>query len=157
MGLIMQQVCIYLDGSVNVKGFKDLHPYCQFLLSPYDSASQKRKDVKWELATPSKGQWRDAHMSWSENRYSWETHKASEKLPEIYSIIGNDPQERRDGLHLDSAFKSGVQIFFTGDKDNIWKHRHALEPLLGFRIFYPDSEVLLVKELINTLVGKFLG
>ena len=150
----MPNVVIYLDGSVNVRGFKEFYQHCRFLLSPYDSASQRRKDVKWELAIPSQAQWRDCNMQWKDNHYSWEEHSASEKLSEIYSIIGNDPQERRDGLHLDSAFKSGAHIFLTGDKDNIWKHRHALEPLLGFRIFYPDLEVDLVKELIKSLMEK---
>ncbi len=55
-------------------------------------------------------------MPWKDIHFSWEAHKASEKLPEIYSIIGNDPLERRDGLHLDSAFKSGAHIFLTSDK-----------------------------------------
>jgi len=150
----MQQVVIYLDGSVNVTGFKEIHQHCRFLLSPYDSATQRRKDVKWELATPSQVQWRDCNMPCKDIHYSWETHNASEKLNEIYSIIGNDPQERRDGLHLDSAFKSGAHIFLTGDKDNIWKHRHVLEPLLGFRIFYPDLEINEVKEFINRILDK---
>jgi hypothetical protein len=151
---MLNQVIIYLDGSVNVTGFKELHQYCKFLLSPYDSDTQRRRDVKWELAIPSQVQWRDCHMPWKDIHFSWETHNASEKLTEIYSIIGNDPQERRDGLHLDSAFKSGAHIFLTGDKDNIWKHRHVLEPLLYFRIFYPDLEISVMKELINRMVGK---
>lgn len=150
----MTQVVIYLDGSVNVSGFKQLHQHCRFLLSPYDSATQRRKDVKWELATPSQAQFRDWNIPWKDITFSWEAHKASEKLPEIYSIIGNDPLERRDGLHLDSAFKSGAHIFLTSDKDNICKYRQALEPLLGFRIFYPDLEVTLVKEFINSLIAK---
>ncbi len=87
--------------------------------------------------------------------FSWETHKASEKLTEIYSIIGNDPQECRDGLHLDSVFKGGAHIFLTRDKDNIWKHRHVLEPLLCFQVFYPDLEINLIKDYINRLVTKF--
>lgn len=148
----MQQVFIYLDGSVNVKGFKEMHHHCRFLLSPYDSETQRRKDIKWELAIPSEAQMRDCHMPWKDIHHSWETHRASEKLTEIYSIIGDDPQERRDGLHLDSAFKSGAHAFLTSDKDNIWKYRHALEPLLGFRIFYPDLETNKIKELIHKIV-----
>lgn len=148
------QVIIYLDGSVNITGFKDCHHCCKFLLSPYDNQTQRRRDIKWELAFPSQAQWRDCHMPWKDIHFSWEAHKASEKLSEIYSIIGNDPQERRDRLHLDSAFKSGAHIFLTSDKDNIWRHRQALEPLLGFRIFYPDLEVDLVKEFINRLVTQ---
>lgn len=93
-------------------------------------------------------------VTWKDIHYSWGTHNASEKLTQIYSIIGNDSQERRDGLHLDSAFKSGAHVFLTSDKDNIWNHRHALESLLGFRIFYPDLEVSLVKVFISGLVGK---
>jgi hypothetical protein len=149
----MVKVIVYLDGAVNVKGFKELHQYCQFIISPYDSETQRRKDIKWNLATPSQAQWRDWHVPWQDIHFSWSEHKASEKLSKIYSIIGVDPRERRDGLHLDSAFKSGAHIFLTADKDNIWKHRHALEALLGFRIFYPDLEVNLVKNWINGFVN----
>ena len=42
----LNQVIIYLDDSVNVTGFKELHQYCKFLLSPYDSDTQRRGDVK---------------------------------------------------------------------------------------------------------------
>ncbi len=128
----ISKVLIYLDGSVNVKGFKELHQHCQFLISPYDSDTQRRKDVKWDLATPSEAQWRDCHIPWNDIHFSWDEHKASEKLSEIHSITGTDPQERRDGLHLDSAFKSNAHVFLTADKDNVWKHRHLLEPLLSF-------------------------
>ncbi len=151
---MINQAIIYLDGSVNVTGFKELHPCCKFLISPYDSVTQRRRDVKWELAIPSQAQGKDCNMPWNETHFSWEEHEASEKLTEIYAIIGNDPQERRDGLHLDSAFKSGAHIFLTSDKDNIWKYRHDLESLLGFKIFYPDLEVNLVKECINRLVAS---
>lgn len=151
---MLTQVIVYLDGGANVTGFKELHQCCKFVLSPYDHKSQKKRgDVKWELATPSQAQWRDSHMSLKDTHFSWEDHKASEKLSEIYSIIGNGPRERRDGLHLDSAFKSGAHIFLTSDIGNIWSHRHVLEPLLGFRIFYPDLEVNLVKEFINRLLA----
>lgn len=146
----MRLIAIYLDGSVNVKGFKEFHKYCRFLLSPYDSPSQCRTDVKWELAIPPKAQWRDCNMPWKDIHFSWADHNASEKFSEIYSIIGNNPQERRDGLHLDSAYKNKVDIFLTADKDNIWKYRHILEPLLGFRIYNPDLEVKLIKEYIKT-------
>jgi hypothetical protein len=149
----LKYATIYLDGSVNLSGFKELHPYCQFLLSPYDSSSQRRSDVKWMLAVPSKVQWGDCNMPWKDIYFSWEKHKASEKLREIYSIIGEDPQERRDGLHLDSAYKSGVHVFLTSDKANIWSHRDQLEPLLGFRIFNPDVEISLLKDFINSLLA----
>jgi hypothetical protein len=149
----LKYATIYLDGSVNVSGFKELHPYCKFLLSPYDSPSQRRSDVTWTLAVPSEVQWGDCNMSWKDIHFPWEEHKGSEKLQDIYSIIGADPQQRRDGLHLDSAYKSGVQVFLTSDKANIWNHRDQLEPLLGFRIFNPDVEISLLNDFINSLLS----
>lgn len=148
------KVIVYLDGSTSVKRFKKYHSYCQFLLSPYDSPTQRRKDVKWDLAAPSQAQWRDCNSSWEEVRFSWEEHKASEKLDKIYAIIGKDPDERRDGLHLDSAFKSGVHVFLTSDKGNIWNNRDSLEPLLGFRIFDPYLQSDLLIDFIESFITK---
>lgn len=107
------QVKIYLDGSAKVRGFKEIHHKCKFLLSPYDSSTQKPKDLKWDLATTSKPKCRDCYMAWKDNSFSYADHSASKKLDDIYTVIGNDTQERRDGLHLDSAYKSVAHIFLT--------------------------------------------
>jgi len=67
-------------------------------------------------------------------------------LHEIYEIIGRDSRNRRDGLHLDSAYKSDVAMFLTSDKGDIWNNRQALDNLLGFKIFHPTSELDVLKE-----------
>ncbi len=139
---------LYLDNGANVKIFKDLHSKCEFIVSPYDHESSRRKDIKWTLGNHSEVHWDDCNWPWEDDNQAWDDHVGSQHLVEIYAIIGVDPQNRRDGLHLDSAFKSNCVAFLTSDKKDIWQNREALQNLLGYRIFHPISELNELKQFI---------
>ena len=49
-------------------------------------------------------------------------------------------QNRRDALHIDSAYKSGCKAFLSRDKRDILSNRIELEALLGIRFFHPDDD-----------------
>lgn len=57
-------------------------------------------------AIPSEAQWRDLNVTWEELNCSWNDFSASEYLDQIYSILGGG--NRRDALHIDSAYKAEV-------------------------------------------------
>jgi len=62
----------------------------------------------------------------------------SDKHVEIERIIGRS--NRRDVLHIDSAYRSGCVCFFTRDRGDILAKRTELESLLGIRFFHPDDD-----------------
>lgn len=62
------------------------------------------------------------------------------------SIVGH--QNRRDALHLDSAYKSKCVALITRDRDILDK-RAGVQQLLGFRIFNPDSDAAELARLIT--------
>lgn len=140
---------VYLDNGASVKGFKNLHNNCIFVVSPYDHESARRGDVKWELGIHSEVHWEDCNWPWDEDDQPWDGHSANAYLQEIYKIIGKDPKKRRDGLHLDSAYKSKCDAFLTSDKGDIWQHRQILQELLGYKIFHPLSELDQLKIFIK--------
>jgi len=112
----------------------------ELLHFPYDpdSRSQHLKT----LAVPSEARWSDLNIGWNEDGYTWNEHNGSQHLGEIRQILG--PENRRDALHIDSAFKSGCRAFVTQDT-HILKHRQCLEELLTIRFFdsNKDKEALL--------------
>jgi hypothetical protein len=114
-----------------------------------DSASGKIAPT----ATPSAAQWRDLNVSWGELKdmgTTWADFTGSQHLNKILEILG--ASNRRDALHVDSAFKDGCLAFVTGDK-GILKHRECLEELLGLRFFDPISEVAALREFIDARCG----
>lgn len=106
---------------------------------PYDPESRPRHIAP--SATPSRAQWCDLNIAWNESSAGWDDFKGSEHLPEIIRIVG--AANRRDALHIDSAYKTGCAAMVTADRD-ILGHKAELEALLNVRIFHPvsDSEVL---------------
>lgn len=105
----------------------------------YDPGSRTRHISP--SATPSDAQWRDLNATWSELTRPWADFKGSEHHQEIIRIVG--PANRRDALHVDSAYKSGCSAIVTADTD-ILAHKAELETLLGLRVFHPviDGEEL---------------
>jgi hypothetical protein len=101
---------------------------------PYDEDA--RTSSISPSATPSAAQYRDLNLTYGElgTRYVFE---GSPLFAQIREIIG--PQNRRDVLHVDSAYKSKCKALITRDSD-ILKHRDRLEPLLGLRILNPDTD-----------------
>ena len=90
------------------------------------------------LAVPSEAQWCDlGHITWGEMKFRWEDSSASEKFSEILRVVGT--KNRRDALHLDSAYKSGCEAMLSRDK-HIFGKATALHDLLGLRVFDPDRD-----------------
>lgn len=71
-------------------------------------------------------------------------------LEEIRSILG--PQNRRDALHVDSAYKAGCKCFVTRDSDILLK-RKQLETLLGIRFFDPAKDKEELERFIESEVS----
>ena len=109
---------------------------------PYDSEATTKHISP--TAVVSDAEWGDLNVKgWSDLAHvpNWDDFKGSEHLPEINRIVGLS--NRRDALHVDSAYKSGCNAFITTDGD-ILSHRERLQALLGIRFFHPvhDAEVL---------------
>jgi predicted nucleic acid-binding protein len=102
---------------------------------PYDPDSRSRAIAP--SAVLSDAQWRDLNTTWEELGGTWEDLKGSKHLKEILRIVR--PENRRDALHLDSAYKTGCAAFVTVDRD-ILDHKEDLEKLLSIRIFHPERE-----------------
>lgn len=69
----------------------------------------------------------------------------SEKYPRILAIVGTS--NRRDALHVDSAYRSGCHVFVTKDKD-ILDHRNDLESLLSITILHADVAHITIKQIM---------
>lgn len=94
---------------------------------------------------PSAAEWSDLKKyAWNELPGDWNDYKKSDKYQEIVGIVGLE-NKRLDILHLDSAYKTGVDAFITNDKDDILSYRDQLEKALGFRIFHTSE----IEELVN--------
>jgi len=65
-------------------------------------------------------------------------YTGSEHFGEILAILGRE--NRRDALHVDSAYKSGCGAFVTTDSD-ILTHKEKLLALLGIRFLDPSVEL----------------
>ena len=145
----MQKIKIYLDSGADITGIKKLYKQCLFVNAPYDDSSNRRKNTECALPPISQAQWRDANWTWEECNTPWEENTGSKHFTAIQKIIGKG--NRRDALHLDSAYKEGVHCFLTADKKSIWTHRHSLEALLDFKIFHPPSEL----EDLRVFIGRY--
>jgi hypothetical protein len=101
---------------------------------PFDPGSQTSKIRS--VANPSKAEIRDLNLPIKDLPGAIADYAGSHCWDEVLSIIG--PSNRRDALHVDSAFKSGCVAFVTDDSD-ILEHKAQLEDLLGIRFFRPDE------------------
>lgn len=117
---------------------------------PYDPNSRSRHLA--ESTVPSAAQWRDMNVTWDEADFAWDDCEGSEHFQSICKIIG--PANRRDILHVDSAFKSGCRCFVTADQDILAK-RGDLERLLGVRFFHPKRDQAELDEFISTNAGGY--
>lgn len=102
---------------------------------PYDPYSRAR-DIA-PSAVASNAQWRDLNVTWGELSGTWADCTGSEHLSEIIEIVGR--QNRRDALHVDSAYKTGCAAIVTADRD-ILDHKSELEVVLRLRIFHPEHD-----------------
>jgi len=99
-------------------------------------------------ALPSQAQYRDLNLTYGELKCRYDDFQGSELFEQVLEIIG--PQNRRDALHVDSAYKSKCRALVTRDSD-ILKHRSRLETLLGLRVLNPDADH---DELVELLGGE---
>lgn len=105
------------------------------IVFPYDTDSKARQISR--TAFPSAAQYRDLNLTYSELNRTYGDLKGSEMLSKIIKIIGLN--NRRDALHVDSAYKSECRVFVTRDSD-ILKHSERLEQLLHIRVINPDRD-----------------
>ena len=82
--------------------------------------------------------WDDAHTTWEESHFNWDDCIKSDIYDSIVKIIGKT--NSHDILHLDSACKTGCQIFLTSDKGDIESKKSELEPICKFRILCSQDE-----------------
>jgi hypothetical protein len=117
---------------------------------PYDPDSRARAIKRSAIASATK--WSDLNGAWDDltGTEAWDRLNGSPHLAEILRIIGAG--NRRDALHVDSAYKSGCAAIVTVDRD-ILDHKEALEALLGLRIFHPEID----GEELHTMIRHRCG
>jgi hypothetical protein len=103
---------------------------------PYDPGPGADIQKFADIATPSEAQIRDLNLPIKDLPGVLADYSGSVHFSEILSIIGGS--NRRDALHVDSAFKYGCSVFITHDTD-ILNHKTELKNLLGIRFFDPDG------------------
>jgi hypothetical protein len=130
-------VRIYCEHAALTRRIKHLRRIgrIELIKFPYDPGSASRQIPGY--ATPSGAQIRDLNLPISDLPGMIADYSGSAHFGEILSIVGH--QNRRDALHVDSAFKSGCLAFITRDSD-ILDHKTRLEGILGIRFFDPDTE-----------------
>jgi len=102
---------------------------------PYESKNRKI----WCQAVPSAAQIGDlGFVTIGELRCTIGDFSPSDFYSEILRIVSD--QNRRDALHIDSAYKSGCKAFLSRDKKDILSKGIELEALLGIRFFHPDDD-----------------
>ena len=125
---------VYCEHGALTKALKRLQAQgvIQLVHFPYDEDSRTRH-LSVDLV-PSQLQWRDANVRWDEIRGTWDDLSGSPLYERILQVVGSN--NRRDALHLDTAYKNCCAAFVTKDSD-ILNHREELESLTGLRIFHP--------------------
>lgn len=103
---------------------------------PYDPGSRSRP-IR-QMALPSRTQIDDLNLPIGDMKFRIGEMVASDKHVEIERVVGRS--NRRDVLHIDSAYRSGCVCFFTRDRGDILAKRAELESLLGVRFFHPDDD-----------------
>jgi hypothetical protein len=103
---------------------------------PYDPDSHTSKA---KTAEPSEALWGDLNLPSEDATASFGDYVGSEKCDEIVAIVG--PENRRDALHVDSAYKSGCACFIARDGD-IMNKAAELQHLLGMQFRHPDDRGL---------------
>ncbi len=117
---------------------------------PYDPESRARAIAP--SAVVSNAQWRDLNVKgWDDLGRTWGDFAGSEHLEKIKRIIG--PENRRDALHVDSAYKTGCAAIVTVDND-ILDHKDELEALLGLRVFHPQRDQAELRGFIADRAGE---
>jgi hypothetical protein len=102
---------------------------------PYESKNRKVRTQ----AVPSEARFSDlGHITIGEMNFPIGDMSGSTAYPQILEIVGS--RNRRDALHIDSAYKSGCKAFLSRDTRHIIANGQRLAALLGIRFFHPDSD-----------------
>ena len=127
---------IYCDHGSITRQLRELESQKRVVLIefPYDGDKCK----KTQMAYPSKAQIRDLQMPIKELPGTFGDYASSEQYSKIEQIL--DKNNRRDILHVDSAFKAGCSYFFSMDKKHILARGEELYQTLGIRFFHPLEE-----------------
>ena len=132
---------VYCEHNSITKRLRELQRNGQIELVHYPvDPNSRTKHIK-KLAKPSEVRWKDANVLWEKSDSTSESIKGSEHWNEILRLIGIE--NRRDALHVDSAYKTGCICLITKDGD-ILKVRHELTALLKLNIFSPVEDNLYV-------------
>jgi len=83
---------------------------------PYDFPFSARAIASSAVVSDAQG--RDLNTTWAELHGTWDVVKGSEHLKEILKIVG--PANRRDALHLDSAYTTGCAAMIRSTKATSW-------------------------------------
>lgn len=149
----MDKIRIYCDSGADISKLKSIASQLELFQFPYDSPHRPRKPLS--LAQPSAAQWNDCHAAWEEfSEITWNDFKGSSLHPQIETIIGTGPENRRDVLHFDSAYKTKCTVFLTSDKGDIWSKRTALESLTGIKTFCTPFELKAVLEYCSMIANQ---
>lgn len=125
---------VYCDTGAFRKELKSIQQV-EVIVFPYENRNRKTKST----GIPSAAQFTDlGNFTWGTLPGTFGEYKGSDKYDAIEKIIGI--QNRRDVLHLDSAYKSECDCFFTCDKNDIYKNRLTLSNLFNLRIYHPDED-----------------
>jgi hypothetical protein len=107
----------------------------ELFIFPYEN---KNRNIP-NMATPSAAQFGDlANVTFEQMVFPFDEMSGSNKYQAILDIVGQ--RNRRDALHIDSAYKTGCKAFFSRDRKNIIRNAGRLHQLLGIRFFHPDTD-----------------
>ena len=130
---------VYCEHNSITKRLRELQRNGQIELVHYPVDPDSRNRHIKKLAEPSEVQWDDANVLWGKADSTWDSAKGSKHWNEILSLVGTE--NRRDALHVDSAYKTGCICIVTKDGD-ILKVRDELTALLKLNIFSPEDDTL---------------
>ena len=85
---------------------------------------------------PFEARWEDVNLSFGDAPGCYQDYVGSEKHSAIVAIVG--AENRKDALHVDSAYKSGC-VGFIGCDSDIMDKAAQLQELLGMRFLRPTD------------------
>lgn len=114
----------------------------ELMAFPHEQPTRKIKG----RARPSLLRASDAHWT-ADSTFLISDAVGSDKYTQITRIVSKRKKSEMDARHLDSAYKSKCDCFFTSDKKDIVNNREVLEALLGIEIYHhvDDLEKFLKK------------
>jgi len=149
-----KNLIIYCDTGASIKKVKKWAMQRSFYARikwkgfPSENKNKNLENVK----RPSAPSWDRMSANWEEWESKWEDTSASENYLKIEEIVGKENKE--DVQHLDSAYRSQCQYFFTSDKKDILSNKEQLERLLHLKLFNPHKEFKTVCESIKNYFGQ---